>query len=945
MELLPLEAEDGLYTEAFGAAAVALERVGVQPPPLVGLIREPEHTELETVPALSGSLDRVKRMIREMGPGEIEGTRDIVLGFDIGSTGSKVVALDKETREPLWEGYVNTNGNPVAAAQELMQIFVDSPVGKHRVQIVGATGSGREVVGSLMSTCYGVERVYVLNEIAAHAEGALHYDRRVDTIFEIGGQDAKYIRLSQGRVVDAAMNEACSAGTGSFIEEQGRKFSGIRDVVHLNEVALGACSGVSLGQHCSVFMAEIIDEAVAQGVEQPAIVAGIYDSIIQNYLNRVKGSRTVGDVIFCQGMPFSSDALAAAVARQTGSEVIVPPSPGTVGALGIALLGAREVELEAEIQPLDPGRFLSAEVIKKDNFVCKSTKGCGGSGNKCRIDRLTTMVEGKRQKFVWGGNCSLYDRGTRKQKLPDLSPDPFREREDLMWKLTAQARERQLGRPRVAISDEFMLKGLFPFFATYIEGLGFDLEVQTGADQSLLKRGIEEANVPFCAPMQQYHGLVSAMADGNPDYIFIPMIRSIRKVADELHSTVCPIGQGAPDMLKWDLGKERGSKIISPVIDIEKGGLQGELFLKGCRQLAYLLGVNDERWEAAHARAVDIQERFDRDILDIGRRALEYCRTQGVLPVVVLGRTYTIYNNVLNSNVPAILREQGALAIPVDCYPVTDAPIFHGLYWGYAHRIIRAAHEIRRTPGVYSLFCSNYACGPDSFSLHFFSYIMEGKPFAIIETDGHSGDAGTKTRVEAFLHCVREDVASVQEKERGRPNDFKLIELDRELLSDVIRRDEVLLLPRMGIGAEVLAAALRGAGVRAEAMPMPDHETVQVGRRFTSGKECIPLVVTTGSFLQRLERDRDTDERFAFMMPTANGPCRFGVYNLFHKIILERQGWKDRVRLFSPCDEDYFEGVGKGFAMLAWAGFNAMDFIQEALYDVRPLEKRPGAAQ
>jgi activator of 2-hydroxyglutaryl-CoA dehydratase len=148
--------------------------------------------------------------------------RELVLGFDIGSTGSKAVAIDASSRETVWEGYTNTNGDPVGAARQLMRHFVDGPASRHALVAVGATGSGREIVGSLLSTCYGVERVFVLNEIAAHAEGALHYDERVDTIFEIGGQDAKYIRLADAKVVDAAMNEACSAGPGSFIEEQGR---------------------------------------------------------------------------------------------------------------------------------------------------------------------------------------------------------------------------------------------------------------------------------------------------------------------------------------------------------------------------------------------------------------------------------------------------------------------------------------------------------------------------------------------------------------------------------------------------------------------------------------------------------------------------------------------------------------------------------------------------
>ncbi len=192
----------------------------------------------------------------------------------------------------MWEGYINTNGDPVGAAQQLMRMLSESVAGNQDLVAFGATGSGREIVGSLLSSCYGIERVYVLNEIAAHAEGALFYDSSVDTIFEIGGQDAKYIRLSEGRVVDAAMNEACSAGTGSFIEEQGKKIGGIDSVVQLGEAALQAEGGVSLGQHCSVFMAEIIDEAVAAGVSTGLVIAGIYDSMIQNYLNRVKGARS-----------------------------------------------------------------------------------------------------------------------------------------------------------------------------------------------------------------------------------------------------------------------------------------------------------------------------------------------------------------------------------------------------------------------------------------------------------------------------------------------------------------------------------------------------------------------------------------------------------------------------------------------------------------------------
>ena len=952
MRLAELPADDALFVDALGCAVVAAER-RTSLPPLDRLIAPPAPAHLETLPPLADSLGRVRRLERSGGRdqaaaaqpqgGNGSGNGPVVLGFDIGSTGSKAVALHAGSREPVWEGYLRTGGDPVGAAQSLMRRFVDGPAGRHPVLSFGVTGSGRDIVGSLMRTCYTRGAVCVQNEIAAHAEGALHYDARVDTVFEIGGQDAKYIRLAGGRVVDAAMNEACSAGTGSFIEEQGRRFSGIEDVAQLGAEALGAEAGVALGQHCSVFMAEIIDEAVATGVARRRIIAGVYDSVVQNYLNRVKGNRSVGQVVFCQGMPFASDALAAAVARQTGREVVVPPNPGTVGALGIALLARKEIS-PAECAALDPTRFLEAKVERKDTFVCGSAVGCGGSGNKCRIERLQTVVAGERQRFTWGGGCSLHDKGTRVKKLPDRAPDPFRQREELVAEIAARAAA-PTGGARVAMTDEFQLKGLFPFFATFIHRLGFEVAVTTGPDRTALRRGIEEASIPFCAPIQHYRGLVSRMAEAGSDRLFLPMLRETPWVKDEPRSVLCPMVQGSADMLRWDLGPAVGSRMVSPVIDVGPGNLDAPVFLDACRRLAAELGVKrSDAWRAAWREGREEQNRFDARLLELGQAALDTCREKSLTPVVVLGRTYSIVNQILNSNVPALLREQGAIAVPIDCYPVAqDVPVFHSMFWGNGQRILRAAHQIRRTPGVYGVFCSNYSCGPDSFTSHFYAYVMEGKPFAVIETDGHAGDAGTKTRIEAFLHCVREDLAAAGS---GKvPSSLKRVELENVDVEALGRRGERVLVPRMGPGAEVAAAALRGVGITAEALPIPDRDSMRIGRRHTSGKECLPMTITLGSLLQRLERSRDTNERFSFLMPGSRGPCRFGAYQLLHKISLERLGWRERVSVWSPPFENYFQGFPPGFRAVIFAGVMASDLMQEALFDVRPVERTRGAAE
>ena len=937
--------EDALFFEALGCALVAVER-RTPPPALSALLAAQTQAQLERLPPLAQSLPRVRRMVPPPAP-SLEGPdRRLVLGFDIGSTGSKVVALDALTREAVWDCYRPTGGDPVGAAQALLRAFVGGPAGRFPVGAVGVTGSGREIVGSLFTTCYGGEAVFILNEIVAHAEGALHYDPRVDTIFEIGGQDAKYIRLEEGRVIDCAMNEACSAGTGSFIEEQGRKFAGLEDVAQLGREALAASHGVSLGQHCSVFMAEVIDEAVAAGVEQRAILAGLYDSIIQNYLNRVKGSRSVGQVIFCQGMPFAADALAAAVARQTGSQVIIPPNPGTVGALGIALLARRSLASD-RCAALDPARFLAARVEQKETFVCKATVGCGGAGNHCRIDSLKTLVDAERQVFRWGGACALYDKGTRRAKLPDRSPDPFREREalvaQLMQRLDGERTRPRPVRGRIALTDEFMLKGLLPFFATYLHALGFELLFHTGADRTTLKLGIQEANVPFCAPMQLFHGLANRLAAEPVDFVFLPMVRHLPRVDGEPVAKSCPIVQASPDMIRWGLRQDDRPRVLSPVIDVGPGNLESPEFQGSCRRLASALGVRGARWRAAWRTARQVQLDFDRGCLELGSRALAFCGAHDVLPVVVLGRPYTIYNTVLNSNVPALLREQGALAIPLDCYPVDAAvPVFEEMFWAYGQRVLRAAHQIRRTPGVYGLYASNYSCGPDSFNLHFCAHVMEGKPFTVIETDGHSGDAGTKTRLEAYLHCVRED------HQRARcaapPKEFGALAHARTSWRDIRNRGELLVIPRMGGVAEVVAACFRGLGVQAECLSEPDAEALRLGRRQTSGKECLPMCLTLGSLLQRVSQPRDPGERLALLMPCATGPCRFGVYGLLHQIVVERLGLQDRVRIWSPDEADYFAGLSPGFSLLLFGGVMAFDLLQEALLDTRPVEQRPGVA-
>jgi activator of 2-hydroxyglutaryl-CoA dehydratase len=141
---------------------------------------------------------------------------EVFLGVDIGSTSTKAVLIDTRGTIRL-DIYTKTSGNPIEATKRIFQgilsVQKDLPC-SIAVHGCATTGSGRKLVGIIIGADL------IVNEISAHAKGALTLDENVSTIFEIGGQDAKFIRIENGRIVDVNMNYVCAAGTGSFVEDQ-----------------------------------------------------------------------------------------------------------------------------------------------------------------------------------------------------------------------------------------------------------------------------------------------------------------------------------------------------------------------------------------------------------------------------------------------------------------------------------------------------------------------------------------------------------------------------------------------------------------------------------------------------------------------------------------------------------------------------------------------------
>ena len=324
--------------------------------------------------------------------------------MDAGSTTTKAVLLDPATRDVVASHYARTSGDPINATRVCLSKLIDQ-VGDARVRLVGTTGSARELVGAYLGT------EYVYNEISAHVAGATRFDPNVDTIFEIGGQDSKYISLRNGVPVDYAMNNTCSAGTGSFLEESAQGDLGI-SVGDIAGIAETAETPVHFKATCAAFINSDVRIALQQGRSRDDVVAGLVYAIAGNYLARVKGPRPVGKQVFLQGGVALNRAIGEAFAHSVGRDVIIPPSPELLGAQGVALLAldrSKTVPSETHLSTL-----AAPEMTQVGRFTCKACQ------MYCGVDRFE--VAGRR--FPFGGRCSLYEsvwkRKSRVMSVPDL---------------------------------------------------------------------------------------------------------------------------------------------------------------------------------------------------------------------------------------------------------------------------------------------------------------------------------------------------------------------------------------------------------------------------------------------------------------------------------------------------------------------------------------------
>ena len=908
------------WFEALGAGLWALEHV--PGPAGQGSIFASREASFANLPPLSASLGLVE--FKEHPPGRAEPGDEVLVGLDVGSTTTKAVVLRRSDWAVLAGEYLRTDGDPVAASRKVYSSLAGQLGVPVRITGLGVTGSGRAIAALHASATAAI------NEIVAHAAAAAHYDPQVDTIFEIGGQDAKYTYLSKGHPCDSAMNEACSAGTGSFLEESAKETLGV-DTLDIADLALAARSTPNFNDQCAAFIGSDIKLAAQEGLPLEDILAGLVHSVCLNYVSRVKGSRPVGERVFMQGGVCYNRAVPAAMAMLTGKRIVVPPDPGLMGALGVALVV--DQRMRQGILPegdFDLPGLAGRAATFRTPFTCQGGKGGQQDCDRgCRIARIE--VGGKIHPF--GGICNRFENLRQGRTADATSLD------------LVQARQRRVfrdhtplgpGRPIVGLSRSYLVNTYYPLFSAFFKELGFQVALPDRADPEGMKR----RGAPLCYPAELSHGFLADLLSKRPDAVFLPHIQGVPAAPGQSVSCTCVLLQGEPFYLKSAFPEllAYGQRLLTPSLDFTNGLAAAE---KSFLETARSLGADARAGRGAFQAGLEAQALCRSDLEALGRHALDRLNHEPEVPGIVLfGRGYNAFAPEANKAVPEKLATRGALVIPCDILPVPqDAPDDFTMYWGQGRTIMAGARYAAARPELFGAYITNFSCGPDSFLLGYFRDEMGSKPSLTLELDNHTADAGLETRLEAFLDIAAHHrrLGRTRAPASARPFSQARIKTVRGQPGMVTSSGEWmplthervrLAVPSMNpYGTALVAGALAGCGIQGVALPPADGETLKLGRGNSSCKECLPLQLTVGTLLDYLSKRPDS-EATAYFMPGAQGPCRFGQYHEFTSRLIGKLRIPDTAVL-SPCADNGYAGLPSAFTLAFWRGVVVGDFLEE----------------
>ena len=608
--------------------------------------------------------------------------------------------------------------------------------------------------------------------------------------------------------------------------------------------------------------------------------------------------------------------------KVTGRPVTVPRHHDVTGAIGAALLAREYQEAHGRRASSFRGFDLAERPYRLDTFECK------GCSNSCEIRKV--IIEGEAPLF-YGSRCDRYNVKDKKERPKGLV-DLFAAREQLLDADYAPvARKPKLGKigiPRALFEHDWL-----PFWKACLVKLGFEVVVSPPTNREIISLSTERSVTEACFPAKVVAGHVETLIKQGVKRIFLPSMVSLPKEAnDQLDNFLCPYVQTIPYVMRATFDeKTDGVEFLAPVVQFHRGKGHllremlsfGRTFGAGRRDV---MGALD----AAFAAQKKFRSRFERHVAKALRAA-----PAGVRKAVIVGRPYNTCDRALNLDLPKKLLDLGVLPVPMEALLTEGAKLsadWDNMYWKYGQKIMAVAERLAVDGEFDAVYVTNFGCGPDSFLTGFFQRAIGKKPALLLEIDEHSADAGVITRLEAWLDSLANVKPALEAPGRFFPE-------------IVIRETRTMYIPHMCEHAHALAAAFRSVGIASEALPPSDEESIQIGRRYTLGKECLPAIITTGDMVKKINEAGFRSDKSVFFMPSGTGPCRFGQYHKLHRLVLSDIGKSD-VAIFAPTQGrnfyHEFRGISGDPSRAGWQGITAVDLLQRALHETRPYEVNAG---
>ena len=831
--------EDELIVPAYasfaGAAGAALHASGSFTSEQLFLaadhMKESHHGSLSALPAFS------ENTLSDPACTQFPVSGKCALGIDIGSTSTDLVIIG-EHNELVDYQYLRTAGNPEAAVRKGLA-SIKERFGELVFQAVGVTGSGRERVGRML----GADAIR--DEITAQAAGAAHCVPEVNTVFEIGGQDSKYIQIEDGRVVDFQMNKICAAGTGSFVEEQAARMG-----IPINEfgpLALTAKNPASLGERCTVFIETAIAAASAEGIAQNEIAAGLCYAIVKNYLHKVVGTKPVGNHIVLQGGVAYNPGIVAAFRAFYGERLIVNPYFSISGAFGVALL-AKE-----------------ANVGKKSSFA-----GYEFSRKTIHMDTRNEEVR-KNIEFYHQADKLLLDGYTG---------------------------ERDPRKKTVGVPFALMIHKFFPMANAFFTSLGYNVLLTKPTNDETIRLSQENARGETCYPVKLIYGHMKQLIDAKVDYIFLPTIHTMKHELSHVeHNYGCVYMQTAAVSIGKALGlEEKGITLLSPVFDLDFGK---EAMASAMVGLGKILGIPKPFCAKALLAGAMAVRKHTNAVEKQGKQLLDSLKPEDKV-LVLITRNYGVSDPILNMGIPDLLLERGIKVITLSHLPGHALDIseeYPNLYWPFGQHILSGAKLIAHHPNLYAVYLTNHGCGPDSMLSHLFKKEMGDKPYLQIEVDEHFSKVGVVTRIEAFLNSLSKRNA------KALPADFDIenVTIRTSNIQPNVQKELPLYLPNLGLYTEFIRQYYEQTGHTVHVLPMADEEALSLGRAHTNSKEYLPFVVLLGSILKD-QKERASQHSVQYLVPQTLGSEADGQYATVIDAILWQSGMKN-IMLAAPIIE------------------------------------------